>query len=105
MKLPAIWVWTHDSIGLGEDGPTHQPIEHLAALRAIPRLNVLRPADANETAMCWRFALRQTDAPSALRALAPEPARCSTPSWVPDDAIERGAYVLHETGGSTATPT
>ncbi|MGI9183698.1 MAG: transketolase, partial [Solirubrobacteraceae bacterium] len=54
MKLPAIWVYTHDSIGLGEDGPTHQPIEHLAALRAIPRLNLVRPADANETALGWR---------------------------------------------------
>ena len=54
MKLPTIYVWTHDSIGLGGDGPTHQPIEHLAALRAIPGLDVVRPADANETAVCWR---------------------------------------------------
>src|ERR1700749_4928495 len=53
MKLPVIYVWTHDSIGLGGDGPTHQPIEHLAALRAIPGLDVVRPADANETAACW----------------------------------------------------
>ena len=72
MKLPSIWVWTHDSIGLGEDGPTHQPVEHLCALRAIPRLNVLRPADANETALGWRFALRQTEAPTRVRAVAPE---------------------------------
>ncbi len=57
MKLPVIYVWTHDSIGLGEDGPTHQPIEHLAALRAIPGLDVVRPADANETAWAWRHAL------------------------------------------------
>ena len=54
MELPVTYVWTHDSIGLGEDGPTHQPIEHLAALRAIPGLDVVRPADANETAACWR---------------------------------------------------
>ena len=54
MQLPSIYVWTHDSIGLGEDGPTHQPIEHLAALRAIPGLDVVRPADANETAVAWR---------------------------------------------------
>ena len=66
MKLPSIWVYTHDSIGLGEDGPTHQPIEQLAGLRAMPRLNVVRPADANETALAWRFALRSNDAPTAF---------------------------------------
>jgi transketolase len=97
MKLPAIWVWTHDSIGLGEDGPTHQPIEHLAALRAIPRLNVIRPADANETALGWRFALRQTEAPTAF-ALSRQNLPVLDPSHVPDDAIERGAYVLSDSG-------
>jgi transketolase len=97
MKLPSIWIWTHDSIGLGEDGPTHQPIEHLCALRAIPRLNVLRPADANETALCWRFALRQTDAPSAF-ALSRQNLPVLDPDSVPEDAIERGAYVLRDTG-------
>src|SRR5207253_2614462 len=61
MKLPAIYVWTHDSIGLGEDGPTHQPIEQFAAARATPRLNLIRPGDANETALAWRFALRQDE--------------------------------------------
>src|SRR5690606_26331805 len=66
MKQPVIYVWTHDSIGLGEDGPTHQPIEHLAALRAIPGLNVARPADANETAAVWRRALEITDAPTGI---------------------------------------
>jgi transketolase len=95
MKLPAIWVWTHDSIGLGEDGPTHQPVEHLAALRAIPRLNVLRPADANETALGWRFALRQTEAPTAF-ALSRQNLPVLDPGQVPDDAIERGAYVLSD---------
>ena len=57
MKLPVTYVWTHDSIGLGEDGPTHQPVEHLSALRAIPGLDVVRPADANETAVAWRTVL------------------------------------------------
>ena len=74
MKLPVVWVWTHDSIGLGEDGPTHQPIEQLAGLRAMPRLNVIRPADANETALGWRFALRNGEAPTGVRAVAAEPA-------------------------------
>ena len=66
MKIPSIWIYTHDSIGLGEDGPTHQPVEQLAGLRAMPQLNVVRPADANETALAWRFALRSTDAPTAF---------------------------------------
>jgi transketolase len=97
MKLPAIWVWTHDSIGLGQDGPTHQPVEHLAALRAIPRLNVVRPADANETALGWRFALRSTEAPTAF-ALSRQDLPVLDPDTVPDDAIERGAYVLSDSG-------
>ena len=66
MGLPVTYVWTHDSIGLGEDGPTHQPIEHLAALRAIPGLDVVRPADANETAACWQTVLEHTDRPAGL---------------------------------------
>ena len=95
MKLPAIWIWTHDSIGLGEDGPTHQPIEQLAALRAMPRLRVLRPADANETALGWRFALRSGDAPTAF-ALSRQNLPILDPDSIPDDAIERGAYVLRD---------
>jgi transketolase len=98
MKLPSIWVWTHDSIGLGEDGPTHQPIEQIAALRAMPRLNVLRPADANETVLGWRFALRQTEAPTAF-ALSRQNLPILDPDAVPDDAIERGAYVLRDAEG------
>ena len=66
MRLPVVYVWTHDSIGLGEDGPTHQPIEHIAALRLIPGLDVVRPADANETAACWAVILQHKDRPSAL---------------------------------------
>jgi transketolase len=98
MKLPSIWVWTHDSIGLGEDGPTHQPIEQLAALRAMPRLRVLRPADANETALGWRFALRSNEAPTAF-ALSRQNLPILDPAAIPDDAIERGAYVLQDTEG------
>ncbi len=98
MKLPSIWIWTHDSIGLGEDGPTHQPVEQLAALRAMPRLNVVRPADANETALGWRFALRNDEAPTAF-ALSRQNLPILDPEIVPDDAIERGAYVLRDADG------
>ena len=98
MKLPSIWVWTHDSIGLGEDGPTHQPVEQLAALRAIPRLKVLRPADANETALGWRFALRNDESPTAF-ALSRQNLPILDPDAVPEDAIERGAYVLRDAEG------
>jgi transketolase len=98
MKLPSIWIWTHDSIGLGEDGPTHQPIEQLAGLRAMPRLRVLRPADANETALGWRFALRSSEAPTAF-ALSRQNLPILDPGAIPDDAIERGAYVLRDAEG------
>jgi transketolase len=95
MGLPSIFVYTHDSIGLGEDGPTHQPIEHLAALRAVPGLSVIRPAGANETALAWRQAISSTDHPSVLVF-----SRQGIPTWnpaaVPADAIERGAYVLRD---------
>ena len=65
-KLPVVWAWTHDSVGLGEDGPTHQPVEHYAALRAIPNLWFMRPADATETAGAWKVALEREDGPVAL---------------------------------------
>jgi transketolase len=99
MGLPVTYVWTHDSIGLGEDGPTHQPVEHLAALRAIPGLDVVRPADANETAVAWRTVLEH-------HATQPRPAgMCLTRQNVPTfprdadgfasaDGVARGAYVL-----------
>src|SRR5256885_5493602 len=93
MKLPSIWVWTHDSIGLGEDGPTHQSIEQLAGLRAMPRLNVVRPADANETALAWRFAPRPTQAPTRLSLSRPS-LPVPHPPPIPDDPIERRADVL-----------
>ncbi|MFG1652676.1 transketolase [Micromonospora sp. NPDC049275] len=96
MKLPVTYVWTHDSIGLGEDGPTHQPVEHLTALRAIPGLDVVRPADANETAWAWRQALVHTDRPTAL-ALSRQP----LPTLDRDvlggaDGVAKGGYVLAE---------
>ena len=93
MKLPSIFVYTHDSIGLGEDGPTHQPIEHLAGLRAMPTLRVVRPAGANETALAWHHALGSSDHPTAL-VLSRQGIPTWNPAAVPADAIERGAYVL-----------
>jgi transketolase len=95
MEIPTIHVYTHDSIGLGEDGPTHQPIEQLAVLRAQPNIYAVRPGDANETALAWRFALGQTDTPTAL-VLTRQGIPIVSPDDIPDDAIERGAYVLRE---------
>jgi transketolase len=94
MELPVIYVWTHDSIGLGEDGPTHQPVEHLAALRAIPGLDVVRPADANETAAAWKALLKKGQQPTGL-ALT----RQSVPVLEGTDAegVARGGYVLADT--------
>ncbi|MGE3286783.1 MAG: transketolase [Pseudonocardia sp.] len=97
MQSPSIFVWTHDSIGLGEDGPTHQPIEHLAALRAIPNLQVVRPGDANETAAAWKGILERTSGPFALaltRQNLPILEGTST------EGVNRGGYVLRDaTGG------
>jgi transketolase len=93
MKLPSIFVYSHDSIGLGEDGPTHQPIEQLAGLRAMPVLKVVRPAGANETALGWHYAIKAKDHPTAL-VLSRQGVPTWNPSAVPDDAIDRGAYVL-----------
>jgi transketolase len=93
MRLPSIFVFTHDSIGLGEDGPTHQPIEQLAGLRAMPNLRVIRPAGANEVALAWHYAVKSTEHPSAL-VLSRQGIPTWNPSAVPMDAIDRGAYVL-----------
>jgi transketolase len=95
MRLPSIFVYTHDSIGLGEDGPTHQPIEQLAILRATPNTYAVRPAGGNETALGWRFAIEQTETPVAL-VLSRQGLPVWNPSAVPADAIDRGAYVLRE---------
>ncbi|MDT4916269.1 MAG: transketolase, partial [Pseudonocardiales bacterium] len=99
MRIPSTFVWTHDSIGLGGDGPTHQPIEHLAALRAIPGLDVVRPADANETAVCWRAILEKTDGPAGL-ALSRQNLPVLDPVKV-QDAV-KGGYILEE--GSAGLP-
>ncbi|WP_397351997.1 transketolase [Nonomuraea gerenzanensis] len=93
MKLPVTYVWTHDSIGLGEDGPTHQPIEHLWALRAIPGLDVVRPADANETAYAWKTVLEHTDRPAAL-ALTRQ--NLPVVEGTSAEGVARGGYVLRE---------
>ena len=101
MKLPVTYVWTHDSIGLGEDGPTHQPIEHLAALRAIPGLDVVRPADANETAVVWKTVLEHTDRPAGLaltRQNVPTFPR-GTDGYADTSNVPRGAYVLLDVDG------
>jgi transketolase len=94
MKLPVTYVWTHDSIGLGEDGPTHQPVEHLWSLRAIPGLDVVRPADANETVVAWRTVLEHTDRPAGLcltRQKLPVLDRSQTSSA---EGTAKGGYVL-----------
>jgi transketolase len=100
MKLPVIYVWTHDSVGLGEDGPTHQPVEQLSALRAIPGLDVVRPADANETAWAWRLALEHTDRPTGL-ALTRQPLPVLDRTRVAGaEGVAKGGYVLQDAGDS-----
>jgi transketolase len=94
MKLPVIYVWTHDSIGLGEDGPTHQPIEQLTALRSIPGLDVVRPADANETAWAWRLALEHTDRPTALCLTRQNLPVLDRAQVAPAAGVAMGGYVL-----------
>ncbi|GAA5163282.1 transketolase [Ornithinimicrobium tianjinense] len=98
-QLPVVYVWTHDSIGLGEDGPTHQPIEHLAALRAIPGLDVVRPADANETAVAWRTILETVDHPSALALTRQNVPTFDRSVMGSAQGTARGAYVLAEAEG------
>ena len=95
MEIPSIFVYTHDSIGLGEDGPTHQPVEQLAILRAQPNMYCVRPGDANETALAWQFAIGQSDTPTAL-VLSRQGLPIWNPDEIPADAIDRGAYVLRE---------
>jgi transketolase len=99
MKIPTLFVWTHDSVGLGADGPTHQPIEHLAALRAIPGFDIVRPADANETAAAWRAAIEKTDGPVGF-ALS----RQNLPVLDPAKTVDtvKGGYVLED--GSRGIP-
>ncbi|MFJ2609108.1 transketolase [Streptomyces sp. NPDC087425] len=99
MQLPVTYVWTHDSIGLGEDGPTHQPVEHLASLRAIPGLNVVRPADANETATAWGEILKRHATDPAPHGLALT--RQGVPTYPPNPDAAKGGYVLQESPTGT----
>jgi transketolase len=102
MRLPVTYVWTHDSIGLGEDGPTHQPVEHFWALRAIPGLDVVRPADANETAVAWRTVLQRTHQPAGLllsRQALPVLDRSAAGGLASAEGTARGGYVLAEAAG------
>jgi transketolase len=99
MKLPVVYVWTHDSIGLGEDGPTHQPIEHLSALRAIHGLDVVRPADANETVWAWRGALEHTDRPTALALSRQNLPTLDRTKYASAEGTLKGGYIVSEAAG------
>ncbi|MGY1754823.1 transketolase [Blastococcus sp. SYSU D01042] len=101
MQLPVTYVWTHDSIGLGEDGPTHQPIEHFAALRAIPGLDVVRPADANEVAVAWRTVLENNDRPAGLLLSRQNLPVFDRGEFGSAEGTARGAYVLAEASSGT----
>jgi transketolase len=94
MKIPVVYVFTHDSIGLGEDGPTHQPIEQLPALRAIPNLTIIRPADANETARAWKIAMERTDGPTAILLTRQGLPVIDRTVYAGIDGVERGGYIL-----------
>jgi transketolase len=103
-SLPVVWVWTHDSVGLGEDGPTHQPVEHYAALRAIPNLWFIRPADANETAQAWRIALEREDGPVALALTRQKVPTLDRTELASAEGLTRGAYVLWESEDANGLP-
>ena len=100
MKLRVIYVFSHDSIGLGEDGPTHQPVEHLESLRAIPNLNVFRPADINETIECWEIALKSKNNPSAI-ALSRQKLSYVSEHNSGENMSAKGAYVLKKTSDNS----
>lgn len=95
---PSIWVYTHDSIGLGEDGPTHQPVEHLAALRAIPNLVVIRPGDANEVTEAWKYAISNRDHPTALILTRQALPVLDRTIYAPAEGLQNGAYILADLG-------
>jgi transketolase len=99
MGLPVLWVYTHDSVGLGEDGPTHQPVEHYAALRAIPNLWFMRPADANETALAWRIALEREDGPVAFALSRQNIETLDRDEVASVEGVLRGGYVLWDAPG------
>jgi len=101
MGLRVVYIFSHDSIGLGEDGPTHQPIEQLTGLRAIPNLNVFRPADINETLECWEIALKSKSTPSAI-ALSRQKLPYINPKFTDENKCERGAYVVKVTSHNSS---
>ena len=94
MNLPVTYVFTHDSIAVGEDGPTHEPIEQLAALRAMPNLSIIRPADGNETAAAWKLAIESTDKPTALILTRQDLPTLKGTVDVAYDGVSKGAYVV-----------
>jgi transketolase len=104
MKQPVIYVFTHDSVGLGEDGPTHQPVEHLASLRAVPGLVVIRPADAAETVVAWRVALERTEGPTALVLTRQKVPHLERGGGASAEGLARGGYVLADLGEKGRTP-
>jgi len=104
MGLPVLWVWTHDSVGVGEDGPTHQPIEHYASLRAIPNLWVIRPGDPNETTEAWRVALERDDGPVALLLSRQNVPVLDRSEVAPAALLERGGYVLWDSSAEHGPP-
>ncbi len=100
--LHVVYVWTHDSVGLGEDGPTHQPVEHYAALRAIPNLWFIRPGDANETSAAWAVAVARRDGPVALALTRQKLTTLPETAALAHDGVARGGYVLRESSGGPA---
>ena len=102
-RLQVVYVWTHDSIFLGEDGPTHEPVEHLSALRAIPNLHVVRPADGQETALAWAHALERRDGPTALVLTRQKLAKVARPGGFDPARAARGGYVVEEAPGAEVT--
>jgi len=103
MSIPVLWVYSHDSVALGEDGPTHQPVEHLAALRAIPGLTVIRPSDANETAVAWRVAIEEIDGPVVLVLTRQSLPVLDRTLYGSAEELVRGAYVLADADDAAAT--
>ena len=101
-RLGSIWVYTHDSIGVGEDGPTHQPVEHFLALRAIPDLLFIRPGDANETAWAWKVAIRERHRPTAMALTRQNVPTLDRSVYASAEGLTRGAYVLNPRAGRGA---
>ncbi|MHB8858944.1 MAG: transketolase [Thermoleophilia bacterium] len=104
MKLPAIYVFTHDSVGLGQDGPTHEPVEHLASFRAMPGMTVIRPSDANEAAEAWRLTLKRKSGPIALILTRQELPVLDRGKYAAANGLARGAYVLADTSPAHGVP-